>query len=706
MSRSARVGLVAATLMVALGSSFSMSVGSAAAAATTCAVPSGAAAAIHLAPGQSATVTGNLDDTRYVCLSGTPVHVGVLDAVATAPSGTDLLLCVSGVPDAANPGTTTLSGRSSHISGSQSQRVAFSSPRYAEYAVALHSVGTGGVQEPCFPSPGSSATYSLTLRYDDSAPAAAGNGFSFTTMHLPRSTPSLSDPGGGEPSIAVDRLHGDRVYVSTPVGVLAGPTCLEELNPDPNQHICNGTNFWFSLDGGRTFTFCNASTPNGGGDSALAVDTTGSIYGADLAATNLQPQKLSSTGPKSPPTPARGSDGNCNLTNTAPTGPAADRQWLATYLPDPNQGTAAAKVYLSYNGLASGTPLECIGVNGGQAYPACSSIVTDPIVTADAGSNAVNGNQVFDSKGNIYSVFSTSTAASNLANGAKQGPQHNIYIGSSADGVSFTNHPVYLSQPAGSADTAQSVNIYRLFPVIAVDRADNLYVVWPETRVSNGRTTVKMAYSTDHGSTWSEPVVVNTPDLQSNVLPWVAAGDDGMVDVAWVGTSAPSLTDPAANWNVYMAQATHAHTGHPTFTQARVSPQPIRYSAICFRGTFCLTDGDEGRILLDFITIDLDSHGLANIAYADAGPDTEGFGGLSSIQPFTDYARQLSGPAICASGCAPPGYHPSAGPVAAVTPAAPNTSTGNPSWAVAAGLIVAAMMVMGLALRAETRRRG
>jgi hypothetical protein len=707
MTRAASSRLVLAALVALLGLGAPVPA-VVSAATTTCGDPGGGVLT-HMAIGDAPkTLTGNLDATRYVCLSGAAAHTAVLDVTASAPAGTDLLLCVTGIPDPANPTTsTTGSGRSSHVAGSQSQRVAFSSPRYTEYAIALHSVGTGGVQEPCFASPGASAPFTMTIRYYDSPPATAGNGFSFDTQHLPRSNPSLSDPGGGEPSIVVDRLHGDRVYISTPVGVLAGPTCLEELNPDPNQHICNGTNFWFSLDRGKTFTFCNASTPNGGGDSALALDTTGSIYGADLAASNLQPQKLSSTAPNAPPTPARGSDGNCNITNTAPAGPAADRQWLATYLPDPSMGTGAAKVYLSYNSLGSGTPLECIGVNGGQAFPACTSIVTDPVVAADAASNAVNGNQVVDSKGNAYSVFSTSTVLGNV--NPKQGDQHNIYIGRSTDGngATFTDLPVYISQPAGSADTANSVNIYRLFPVIAIDRADNLYVVWPETRISTGQTVVKMTSSTNHGDTWSEPTVVNTPDLKSNVLPWVVAGDDGKVDVAWIGSTVTTLTNPIAEWNVYLAQTTNGH-GKPRFTQARVSPQPVRYGAICFRGTFCLSDGDEGRILLDFMTIDLDSRGLANITYANAGPDTEGFSIISGIQPFTDYAHQVAGVSICSSGCTPPGYHPTAA-VPLTGPGMPATSVARLPWRAATALpglaLAALLLVLGAGGRLLVRAR-
>ncbi|MEA2647197.1 MAG: hypothetical protein QOE92_2280 [Chloroflexota bacterium] len=619
-----------------------------AAASTACT----ASPTVSIPLGTSVTVAGNLLTTPFdpaglvVCPVGAATHPA-LEFTATSTDSTphDFLLCTAGIPDTSAEGTTTV-GRSGHVTGSPVQRVGFHDLKYPEYKVQAFAAGPG-TQVGCIAGPGGQGgAYSLTIRYFDAPETPAGNGFSFATKHLPQSNPSPSQPGGGEPSIAVDRLHGDRVYISTPVGVPSVANCLFP----PANTGCQGTNFWFSLDGGDTFTFCNASFQNGGGDSTLAVDTTGSVYMADLAASDVPTGKLASSGPNAPPAPARNDDGSCNVPNTNPTGALSDRQWVAAYLPDPSQGTAAAKVVLSYNSLATSEPFECLGISGGAAWsPACSPIITDASITADGATNAVNGNQVFDSTGTVYSVFSTASLEDQGTSATP--PIHNIYIGRSPDGISFTNRAVYLPQPASA------VNIYRLFPVIAVDKADNLYVVWPETVIATGLTSVKFSMSTDHGDTWSPPVVVNSPDaangmdLKSNVLPWVVGGDKGKVDVAWVASDAPNLDDPTHDWYVYMAQATDADSGTPTFIQGRVSPTPVRYAALCFRGTLCLTDGDDGRILLDFMTIDLDSHGMANISYANAGPDTEGFTTVSGVQPFTDFAKQLTGPSICSGAC-------------------------------------------------------
>jgi hypothetical protein len=610
------------------------------AAASICAAPT----TVNLSLGVATTVTGTLDAARNVCVNGA-VPDGTLDVTATSTDTTphDFFMCVQGIPDV-NTGAATGIGRSSHVTGNPVQRVAFDHLKYAAYLVQVQSSGAV-IQQGCLNlnqvGGGSKGPFTMTLKYVSQPRLPAGNGFAFDTKHLPPSQPSPSTPGGGEPSIAVDRLHGDRVYISTPVGVPSGANCVINLT----LQGCQGTNFWFSLDAGKTFTFCNTSFRNGGGDSTLAVDTTGSIYTGDLAATDVPTGKLASTGPNSPPTPVANPDGSCNIPDTPPTGAAADRQWEATYLPDPSQGTGAAKVVMSYNSAATSEPLECLGLAGAQAWsPVCAPIITNPAIAADGLNNAVNGNQVFDSKGNVYSVFSTSTAGEIVPAGGSP-PSHNVYVGRSADGISFTDLPVYLPQPA------TDVNIYRLFPVIAVDRADNLYVVWPETNIASGRTVVKMASSTDHGDHWSAAHVVNTPDLGSNVLPWIVGGDDGKVDIAWIGSDATDLRQTTHDFYVFMAQSLNAHAANPVFTEARVSPQPVRYAALCFKGTLCLTDGDDGRILLDFMTLDLDSHGMANITYANAGPDTNGFTVTSPVQPFTDFAKQTAGPSICSGAC-------------------------------------------------------
>lgn len=676
-----------------------------AAAATACTNPRGGPAAIQVPIGHTVTTTVAAASlaTQYVCPLGTSGGVDVLDIRASTAGGQDFVLCVSGIANTSNLVATTY-GRTSHATGSTVQRVAFSSPGDPEYEVDeatllptassfLFAAGPGCTLQS-IPAQilGSPQSYTLTVSYTPSSPRSASNGFAFATTHLPRANPSPSTPGGGEPSIAVDRLHQDRVYVSTPVGVPAGAACaLDISNPTVPPSGCNGVNFWFSTNGGQSFAFCNASRPNGGGDSHVAVDTTGSIYSADLAASNVDVQKLPST-PSGPATPQPGAD--CGFTDVTPTAPQADRQWLATYLPDPSQGTSAARVYLSYHTLSDDLPWECTSIQGGTVFLPCTPMVTSGPAFTDGLGNTINGNQVFDSHGVIYSIFGTSTVPDNAANKGS-GPIHNLYVAISPDGINFQVVPVIQTTPPGTPGTQ---SLAQNFPVIAVDRSDNLYVVWSQGAASGGPTTIFLSSSTDHGLHWSAPVQVNSADLGSNVLPWVVAGSDGRVDVVWVGSTARNASDPTATWYQYMAQSLNAHDAHPLFSQTVVSPQPIRYGDYCSLGLNCVFGGDDGRILLDFTSVDIDSHCMANIAYADAGPDTEtvGFG----FDPYTDYAKQVAGPSLCGPTTTTAGSSP--GPSSQVSPTAvatlPNTAQG--AAAVASSGLVA---LFGLALVARRR---
>lgn len=650
-----RVGVGFVVLLVGLVT-LGLGTSTAAASSTSCANPSSGPAAIRIALGQTRTVQVPADDsavaTQYVCPIGSSSGTDVLDIRAARSGSSDFFLCLSGIPDTSDLSSTTY-GRTSNAAGSKVQRTAIAEPGDPEYEVdeiaLAPGVGTLASASGCGGSSiassllGAPQAYSLTISYTTVAARAASHGFAFSTRHLPIANPSQSPPGSGEPTIVVDRLHGNRVYVSGPVGVPSGLGCalstLVEFQPESEG--CNGVNFWFSTNGGSSFKFCNASLPNGGGDSHVAVDRTGSIYSADLAASNVDVQKLSSTA-SGPSTPTAGA--NCGFANAVPAAPDADRQWLAVF--DPTKDTSAAKVFLGYHTLApDDLPYECSSLDGGMVWISpCSPMITPAagLAFTDAFGNTINGNQVIDSQGRIFSIFGTSTAPDNATAGGT-GAIHNLYVAASSDGVDFTVHPIFLSTPPGTSGTQ---SLEQIFPVIAVDRADNLYAVWSQGKAgAAGGTKVFLSSSIDHGQHWSRPVQVNGTGLGSNVLPWVVAGSDGRVDVVWVGSKDANANDPRADWFVYMAQSTNAHTAAPTFQQTVVSPYAVRRGDVCFAGLNCTFNGDDGRILLDFISVDIDSRCMARIAYGDAGPDTEKVG--DGFDPYTDYAAQTAGSSLC-----------------------------------------------------------
>jgi hypothetical protein len=485
--------------------------------------------------------------------------------------------------------------RRSAASNTSVQRVAIAKPQDPYYLLQVRRDGTG------FSTSGACVTvqsipFTLTVRLYASKPQSTG--FGFAPVHLPTS-------GDGEPSIAVDRLHGDATYVSAPVGV---PAIL-----GGNQ---GGVDFWRSFDHAASWSYSQPFFTNstGGGDSHVVVDTAGDVFLADLAATNIWVGKST--------------DHGATFASTTPAGIVSDRQWLATWTAP--GAVAPAKVFLYFHSLnADNLPYECISLDGGTVWqPVCNPMVTDPVTLANAFDNTIVGPQAFDSHGVVHAVMATPTA------GDPNATFRNIYLMSSSDGIVFTDKLVY-SAPVGS-------DVAALFPVITIDTADNMYVAWSERVAPNGASTVRMAWSTDGGLTWSAPVNVS-PTGGGAVLPWITAGAPGKVDVTWVGTTSAGNNDPTADWYQWMAQSTNALSGAPTFTLGRVSSQPTRYGTVCLSGLGCSTSFDDGRILLDFTSVDRDSAGDANIAFADSGP--EGPAGNES-RTFTDVGRQTKGTTV------------------------------------------------------------
>ncbi|MHB8457602.1 MAG: sialidase family protein, partial [Acidimicrobiales bacterium] len=245
-----------------------------------------------------------------------------------------------------------------------------------------------------------------------------------------------------------------------------------------------------------------------------------------------------------------------------------------------------------------------------------------------------------------------------------------------------TSSTVYTGPLA--ANGSSKVTVGQDFTPVAVDHNGDIYVVWaqspvnPKTGLIDGPTTVYMAVSTNQGRSWTKPIDVSgrIRNLKTNLFPAVAAAGRGGVDVAWYGT--PTLGNCAAkggcgssaikaSWNVYMAQSLNTVTRsgkanpRPAFRTARVTEYPNHYGAICTMGIGCSTGGDRG--LLDFIQVQADPSGAANVVWADSA-NTNGAGGTSAAT--IGFARQIAGPGLLgrpvhgpapARGCAPGAPH-------------------------------------------------
>lgn len=480
------------------------------------------------------------------------------------------------------------------------QRVAIALPAERYYVVRVFRNAPGDVSSagPCATI--ASVTYTLKVKLFASSPAGTSN-FGFSQVRLPTS-------GDGEPSIAVDRSHGNAIYVSAPVG---GPAVLGGTP--------GGVDFWRSFDGGATWSYSQpvfgGNSTTGGFDSHVLVADNGDVWLADLGVAAIYV--------------GRSTDQGGTFTGTTPAGIDSDREWLGIYTPP--GASAPTKTFVSYHDInVDNLPYECLILNNQIGQPWCNPMATDPTAVANGTGNTVIGPQVFDRAGNVYTVFGTPGAPSGGAPAAIR----NLYLAKSADGIVFSNTLVY-SAPIG-------FDVAGIFPVIAIDRADNLYIAWSERATPYGPSVTKISASSNKGVTWSAPRALSSP-TGSAVLPWLVAGSAGQVDVVWVGTTSGSTNDPTADWFVYMAQTQTALAASPKYSVSRVTSQPIRYGNICLSGLGCTTAGDDGRILLDFIAVDIDSRCDARITFGNAGPERADNPGAL----FTDVSSQTAGTSIC-----------------------------------------------------------
>ncbi|MFN2544961.1 MAG: sialidase family protein [Actinomycetota bacterium] len=398
--------------------------------------------------------------------------------------------------------------------------------------------------------------------------------------------------GAGEPSVAIG--PDDAIYVSAPVSSPAA-------SGSGDQRTDSGVALFRSTDHGRSWVASNPGSPTGGGDSDVVVDGDNGVYLQDLS---LVPSTIMTF---------KSTDHGETFQPTQPVSADTDREWMSLWSPK-GTTTDQTTVYTVYHGFANQNVFFCISGDGGQTNN-CNNGITDPTAAANSICNTDQGNVVTESDGDADFLFATSTPAENAGgNQPCLGALHNLYVGHyDRTGTTITNHPVYLG-PEGHWITG-------LFPVLAIDKSDNLYAFWPESPTDaagnpSGPWSLQLAHSTDGGETWSKPATINPPVLRNNLLNWITVGDDGKIDVIWAGTSAGSSNyDSRAKWYMFLGQSTNGLDAAPTFSYHQITRFPIRYGNICVLGVFC--PGDDSRSLLDFAQVEVDRECRANVVFGD-----------------------------------------------------------------------------------------
>ena len=406
---------------------------------------------------------------------------------------------------------------------------------------------------------------------------------------------------------------------------------------------------WKSIDKGASFlppVNPVASNPNvtGGDEDILPIaQTSGArpdlLYFADLGIDFVNIEKSIDGGATWAPPGTAGAAGEVDA--------SSDRQWLAFDRGVPN--STDLTVYEMDHELAS-EDIRFNALTNDTAWSPPASGITEPELILPPGTTFPNTNPgpvLVDPKThNVYGFFTASTINTNLAN-LPFGKMPNVWeaVGPAPAAAGsppgpFVDHPVFKglfdspttapTPPPGT--TTYGNNCANDFPSAAIDRAGNIYAVWAMNDTRTNHYNVWFAASHDHGQTFYGPFQVSSGPGHA-VMPWIAAGDGGRIDIVYYGTldTQDPNTSTTDRWNVMFAQSLNANSREPVFKTVQASDHVNHVGTICNLGLLC---GSGTRSLLDFFQVAIGPDGLANISYADNG----------SSATHAEFARQNSGP--------------------------------------------------------------
>jgi hypothetical protein len=440
----------------------------------------------------------------------------------------------------------------------------------------------------------------------------------------------LPGSGGAEPSIAADLSAGSRgqdIYVSS---------------------ISPGANLWHTYDGGQSWSqpvAFDTSGPARGEDADVSVASDGTVYVADLNVSHTLVQ--SST------------DHGQTFNSGSPSTPEADRPWITA--------VGASDVYVAYHDFASETVLVCPSTDRGATFVGCFDTfgANDPMATTNCTTNTDIGKEVRvdPTDGSLNIVFSCSTP-SDLPKSPPYGPVHDYYMSKSTDGGhTWSTYTMFVADTSGG----KSPTLSNFWTSFVIDDAGNYYALMDGTNDDNNVPTnpyhVYLLRSTDHGHTWSQPVVVDheADGKGTHVLSDLWATSAGQLDIVFYGTTAtgepngvcgsvasqgpcpngeglPDYTAPnPPGWRVSMAQTLDGLDPAPMFTQVPVTADFTHYGEICTNGIVC---GNSDRSLLDYISVVVDCSGDAHVAFG-GNPDE-----LHGQAPQVYEADQTGGSAL------------------------------------------------------------
>lgn len=432
---------------------------------------------------------------------------------------------------------------------------------------------------------------------------AAGTGPSTaaTSPHIAFGVPRIVDPVHvyGEPDIKVG--PDGAIYVSGPQGT-GVQRSIWNVSRD------NGDSYRLVQDSKTGTAYPSSLIPTkstlgpGGGDTEIAISRHNQVFYADLYALVCFTTAYTTTDGQHVTSTPEG----CSL-------PLADRQWMAIYDPTANDHPISPYhgnrplVYMKYSDE---------GVLGGSRVDYTTADDPSNWHLGDPAAEFANTSGVGPTDAPVVVDQHTGDLLTVVNQGSHHGLALAVGVPSANAHLTFHYDPIVASLP-GDAST--------LFPAFSEDTSRNLYAAWVDAK------TFQVSYAwaapnakgTDWGA-WHGPYRVNRPPSNVQVMPWIAAGGKGLLDVVWYGTdktlaqlgpNGPSAQKHQAWWT-YFAQIDHANTVHPHIVQSRASQHPMHYNDICLLGTGCITQTGD-RNLADFFEVTIDRAGRARIVFDD-----------------------------------------------------------------------------------------
>jgi len=440
-----------------------------------------------------------------------------------------------------------------------------------------------------------------------------------------------------EPEIEIDRFG--TIYV----GAIRG--------------VGGGVDFWRSDNGGSSFDYLGQ--PDGTQSTSPAPgtepDPEGGVGGGDVDLALGDPFYL--VPPVPGVSPGVQSTGRVYLTslwlgsatlsvstdrgdNWAPfpfTTAQLDRQW--------NVARGEKTLYMSLRKLAHAEAgqhdVYVTQSDDGMTFPK-ASYVQDPItgVVDDVG-----GNSVLQSDGTLLGTFVSKDRRDLYVWRTPKFPAYgpaNLPVGT-------FDAPVFQPTAFDAAlifHGANGLTTSNRFPIMAVDKGDNIHIVFSD-RHNIYLISCPAGANPTLAASWTNPVALNAPGVtgfeftRTCVLPWVRAGASGKLGVIWYGTDTPGDPDTPAfetnqvPWKVVYAQVENALSDQPSVYLDVASKQGggvIHKGQICLRGLGC---PDGTRELAEYSSLTVDNNGFPNLIYEATVFPGKDEGATSAICFFT-----------------------------------------------------------------------